>query len=146
MRVTTETLLERLPHRDPFRFVTRLEDVDPGVAARGVWRVSGREPFLAGHFPDEPVVPGVLIAEALAQVAGLARFAESPPTTRVRLARVDVKFGAPVIPPTEIRLSATSLRSLGDLHLFSVTAEAGGLVVADGTVTLAAPAGQDAAP
>ncbi len=139
-------LLERLPHRDPFRFVSRLDHVEPGIAGHGVWQITGREAFLTGHFPGEPVVPGVLITEALAQVAGMAGFAESPAGTRVRLARVDVKFGAPVLPPADIRLSARTLRSLGGLHLFSVNAEVGGQVVAEGTVTLAGPRKEDAKP
>ena len=63
-------LIDRLPHRPPFRFVTELRCVDPS-AFEAVWSVSGEEDFFRGHFPGEPIVPGVLITEALAQTAGL---------------------------------------------------------------------------
>ena len=64
--------LERLPHGPEFRFITRLTSAKPGEEATGVWEVSGEEPFFKGHFPGNPLVPGVLLTEALAQLSGLA--------------------------------------------------------------------------
>src|SRR3954454_6325779 len=64
--------LARLPHQPPFRFVSKIVEMREGDSAEGVWSLSGQEPFFTGHFPGRPLVPGVLIAEALAQLSGLA--------------------------------------------------------------------------
>src|SRR4051794_38166443 len=68
----TGNAIDRLPLRDPFRFVSRVTNLKPGESAEAVWALTGKEPFFGGHFPGNPIVPGVLIAEALAQAAGLA--------------------------------------------------------------------------
>ena len=65
------TIRELIPHRYPFLLVDRIEEVEPGVRAVGVKNVTQNEPFFEGHFPDYPVMPGVLIVEALAQVGAV---------------------------------------------------------------------------
>ena len=68
--MSLDQLIECLPHRPPFLFVSSIEKHEPGHV-RGSWRVTGEEWFLEGHFPKRPLVPGVLLTEALAQVGGL---------------------------------------------------------------------------
>lgn len=65
-----------LPHRDPFLFVSEIGTVDPGRSATGCWRLTGDEPFFAGHFPGRPTLPGVLMVESLAQLGGIAVLAD----------------------------------------------------------------------
>jgi len=128
--------LAGLPHREPFRFVSGLRVLDPGVRGEGVWTVSGTEGFFAGHFPGDPIVPGVLLSEALAQVAGLVW--GSPGQRRaVRLARVDVKFHTPVRPPASVVLSATLARVMESMALFDVAATLGASPAATGQIVLA---------
>ena len=125
---------ERLPHGPEFRYVSDVTSLRPGESCRGLWRVAGDEPFLRGHFPGNPLVPGVLIVEALAQVAGLA-CGDREGGGGV-LAQVDVKFSSPVPPPAELALEARVRGTAGSLRLCDVTATRDGSVVAQGTVAL----------
>ena len=126
--------LGRLPHREPFRFVSRVVRVTDGESAEAVWSLTGAEAFFAGHFPGRPVVPGVLIAEALAQVSGLA--AAAPAGGDGRLAHVNVRFEQPVAPPADVHLQSRLTRTMGGLRQFDVTASVGPTVVARGTLAL----------
>lgn len=126
--------LSRLPHGEAFRFVSRVTQVKEGESARGVWAVSGREHFFSGHFPGRPVVPGVLLAEALAQISGLSGI--WPAGADVRLAHADVRFEQAVLPPAEIVLESRFGREMGTLRQYEVWASVGGAVVARGTVAL----------
>lgn len=70
--LNTKEIMEILPHRAPFLLVDRIEELEPGKKAVGIKAVTYNEPFFQGHFPQEPVMPGVLICEALAQVGAVA--------------------------------------------------------------------------
>jgi 3-hydroxyacyl-[acyl-carrier-protein] dehydratase len=131
--------LSKLPHGEPFRFVSRVTQIKAGHSASGVWAVTGKEHFFAGHFPGRPVVPGVLLAEALAQVSGLS--GSWPEKADVRLAHADVRFDQAVVPPADVVLESRFVREMGTLRQYEVTATVNGRPVARGTIALsAAPA------
>jgi 3-hydroxyacyl-[acyl-carrier-protein] dehydratase len=95
-----------IPHRYPFLLVDRIEALDPGVRAVGVKNVTQNEPFFQGHFPDYPVMPGVLIVEALAQVGAVAVMANEEYRGKLALfAGIDgVRFRRQVVPGDVLRL------------------------------------------
>ncbi|HEY1921560.1 MAG TPA: phosphopantetheine-binding protein [Tepidisphaeraceae bacterium] len=126
--------IARLPHGPEFRFVSRVDEVKPGEMARGVWSVTGKEPWLAGHFPGSPIVPGVLIAEALAQISGMAGPEDGGSGGKV--AHIDIRFEAPAVPPVEIVINAKLTRVLGALQMFEVSAQAGPTILARGSIAL----------
>ncbi len=128
--------LARLPHAEPFRFVSRLNELKPGESAQGIWQLTGQEPFFAGHFPGRPIVPGVLLGEALAQLSGLIPPLTSGINPQGRLAHVDLRFEQSATPPAEIALQSRLHRQMGDLYQFEVSASLSGQIVARGTVTL----------
>ena len=126
--------LARLPHGPSFRFITSIEQIKPGESGQGIWSLKGDEPFFAGHFPGNPIVPGVLIAEALAQLCGL--IGPENQSRSGKLAHIDIRFEQPVAPPAQIQLQARMLRVMGDLHQFEVTAMVDGKQIAAGNLTL----------
>ncbi len=135
MTSRAEDILDSLPHRPPFRFVTEVVELKGGESAKGIWRVNGTEDFFTGHFPDRPVVPGVLLGEALAQLSGLVvvdrlcrtgvrPFVSGNSTVQGKLAHVDIRFNDTVFPPADILLESRFERMLGSLWQFDVVASA----------------------
>ncbi|MEI8310661.1 MAG: 3-hydroxyacyl-ACP dehydratase FabZ family protein [Verrucomicrobiota bacterium] len=122
-----------LPHRKPFLFVDRVTGHVPGTEARGEVTLAMEDPMFAGHFPGNPIVPGVILTEALAQVAGIAGSSK----TGFLLSSIRaMKFPSPARPGEKILLRAMKTGSLGGLHQFSVAAEVEGRIVAEGQVVL----------
>jgi beta-hydroxyacyl-ACP dehydratase FabZ len=102
-----------LPHRYPFLLVDRIVEYEPGKRVVGLKNVSLNEPFFAGHFPGAPVMPGVLIVEAMAQTAGVMMLASLPDreTKLVFFTGIDsAKFRKPVVPGDQLRLELTVLK------------------------------------
>lgn len=129
--------LKRLPHGEPFRFVTKITEHRPGEFASGIWAVTGKEAFFAGHFPGRPLVPGVLLAEALAQISGIAGpLVGEGATEEGRLVQVDVRFDSSAAPPADVLLTSRVTRVMGPLQQFEVSAAVNGTIIARGSITL----------
>lgn len=107
--LTTQEIMEILPHRPPFLLIDRILEIEAGVRAVGLKQVTINEPFFVGHFPGYPVMPGVLIIEALAQVGAVAMLIQ--PEFKGKLAMfagIDgVRFKKPVTPGDTLQLEVT---------------------------------------
>ncbi len=128
-----------LPHRPPFIFVRRLLRVEPGRLAEGTALFTADDPMFNGHFPGNPLVPGVILTEALAQTAGIAGASGFPADARplfLLSAIRAMKFFAAVRPEEEVLLRAEKLAQVGELWQFEVAARVGEKVVAAGQLVL----------
>jgi 3-hydroxyacyl-[acyl-carrier-protein] dehydratase len=128
-----------LPHRFPMLLVDRVEDIVPGVSARGVKAVTINEPFFAGHFPGRPIMPGVLIVEALAQTAGVLALSTLGDAGKGKLvyfmAIENAKFRSPVEPGCLLDLKVAFVQNRGRISKFSGRAEINGKLVAEAHFT-----------
>ena len=137
-----QAILERLPHRYPFLLVDRVLECRPGESIRALKNVTYNEPFFPGHFPGRPVMPGVMIIEALAQVAGILCFitADVIPdeNTRFYFVAIDkARFRRPVVPGDQVLLIAQLERSLKGISRFSTKALVGDQEVAHADMMIA---------
>lgn len=131
--------LHHLPHGPSFRFLDRLCALDPGKEGSGEYRVRGDEPFLAGHFPGNPLFPGVLLIEAAAQLVGVIAQTDPtiPPLPGLKLtATRSLKILGTARPGEVIRLEARITGRMGNLVQGAVKAFVRGTVVLDGSLAL----------
>ena len=137
---------EILPHRYPFLLVDEIVEMEDGRRAVGLKNVSANEPYFAGHFPDLPVMPGVLICEAMAQVGGMLAYRSQNGVASghgVVLAGLDrVRFRRPVVPGDQLRIEVTCLTRRGAAWKMRGVASVGGQVVAEADITTAEVPGE----
>jgi 3-hydroxyacyl-[acyl-carrier-protein] dehydratase len=140
-------IMERLPHRYPLLLVDRVLECRPGESIRALKNVTYNEPFFPGHFPSRPVMPGVMIIEALAQVTGILTFVTSgivpDANTRFYFVGIDkARFRRPVEPGDQLLLNAQFERSLKGIWRFSTVALVGDNEVAHADVMVTPEAGK----
>ena len=131
--------LDSLPHGPDFRFIDRVVKLEPGKSGSGEYTVRGDEPFLRGHFPGQPIFPGVLLVEAAAQLAGTVAQSDPqiPPMAGVKLTAMrGIKILGTARPGEVIQLEAKILNRLGNLIQAQVSAVVNGQNVMQGELTL----------
>lgn len=128
-------IMKVLPHRYPFLMVDRILEMELGTRIVGIKNVTMNEPFFQGHFPGHPVMPGVLIIEAMAQVAGILAYHSSSEDTRKKvtyfLAIDNARFRKPVVPGDVLRLEMVTTMNRRGIWGFSGKAYVGEKLVAD---------------
>ena len=109
-----------IPHRYPFLMVDRIMEMEPNVRAVGIKNVTVNEPFFQGHFPGNPIMPGVLIVEAMAQLAGVLAFSSGMQGSSVYFMSIEkAKFRRPVVPGDQVKLEIKVLQQRGNVWRFS---------------------------
>jgi 3-hydroxyacyl-[acyl-carrier-protein] dehydratase len=135
-----DEILRSLPHAFPFRMIDRILDIEKGKRAIALKNVSMDEPYFLGHFPKEPILPGVLILEAMAQTGGLAfesSFEKGEEGVPVLASVEEFRLKKRVIPGDQLIIEAEVLRIFSNLAKVKVLAKVGEETVAEGTFVLA---------
>jgi 3-hydroxyacyl-[acyl-carrier-protein] dehydratase len=149
IRLDINAILKQLPHRYPFLLVDRVVECEKGKHIRALKNVTYNEPFFPGHFPHRPVMPGVMILEALAQTAGILAFVTAgvmpDENTRLYFVGIDkARFRKPVEPGDQLVLTAKLERSLRGIWKFSTVALVDEVEVCGAEMMVAPESGQKA--
>lgn len=146
-KVPIERVMERseieamIPHRSPFLWIDRVEELEPGVRCVAVKFIDPADPVFAGHFPAKPILPGVLVIEAMAQTAGVMLGSAAPDAATgigvALLAAVNrFKFLKAVTPGQELRIETKKLTEVGKMACVGGTVWVGGEIVASGELSV----------
>lgn len=142
--LNTKQIMEIIPHRQPFLLIDTIEELEPGVKAVGKKCVSYNEPYFAGHFPNEPVMPGVLIVEAMAQVGAVAILGkpENKGKTAYFAGINSAKFKKKVLPGDVLTLELEIIKEKGPIGVGKGTAKVDDKIVASAELTFAIGSGE----
>lgn len=129
-------IMKKLPHRYPFLLVDRIIAMEPSVSITGIKNVTINEPFFQGHFPGQPIMPGVLIIEAMAQVGGVLAFSTSSEAKSVFFMSIEkAKFRKPVVPGDQLKMELKVIQHRGNVWKLSGVAKVDDKVVAEADLT-----------
>lgn len=144
MELDIREIMERLPHRHPMLLVDRVLEMDPGKSIVAIKNVTYNEPFFQGHFAHHPVMPGVLIIEAMAQAAALFSFASAGApnlvSTKVAYYLVGVdgaRFRRPVVPGDQLRMEVSADRLSRSICKYTAIAKVDDQIVAEAKIMCA---------
>ena len=133
--IDIKEIIQLLPHRYPFLLVDRILEVEKGKSITGLKNVTINEPFFQGHFPSDPIMPGVLILEGMAQAGGILAFHSVPEMVGEKLiyfAGIDkVRFRQPVVPGDQLFFEMEVLKQKGKIWKMSGKAKVNGNLVAE---------------
>ena len=133
--VDVTRIMQMIPHRYPFLLIDRVVDIVAGESATGIKNVSINENYFQGHFPRDPVMPGVLIIEAMAQTAAVLVVHTLGPASEGKLVYFmsidNARFRRPVLPGDCLRVRVTKQRNRGNVWKFEGRAEVGGQLAAE---------------
>ncbi|MBM3475265.1 MAG: 3-hydroxyacyl-ACP dehydratase FabZ [Armatimonadetes bacterium] len=132
-------ILKTLPHRYPFLLVDRILEMEPGKRAVGIKNVTINEPFFQGHWPEMPVMPGVLILEAMCQVGGVLLLAQADNEGKqAYIGGLDkVRFRRRVLPGDQLLIEVEILKTKGDIGRVHATAKVNGELATEGEFVFA---------
>jgi 3-hydroxyacyl-[acyl-carrier-protein] dehydratase len=137
LSIEIERIMQMIPHRYPFLMIDRVVAIVPDATAVGIKNVSINEPFFQGHFPQRPVMPGVLIIEAMAQTAAVLvvhTLGSASEGKLVYFMSIDsARFRRPVVPGDQLRIHVSKQRARANVWKFSGEAKVNGTLVAEAT-------------
>ncbi|MBB44718.1 MAG: 3-hydroxyacyl-[acyl-carrier-protein] dehydratase FabZ [Rhodospirillaceae bacterium] len=137
MQIDINRIKELIPHRYPFLLIDGIQTLTPNESATGIKNVSANESFFEGHFPDRPVMPGVLIIESMAQTAGCLVVASLGQESEGKLVYFmtieNARFRRPVVPGDRLVINVQKQRSRGSVFKFSGKALVGEILAAEAT-------------
>tara|TARA_R110001583_G_scaffold85564_1_gene224162 strand:- start:57472 stop:57921 length:450 start_codon:yes stop_codon:yes gene_type:complete len=138
VNVDIQRILEMIPHRYPFLLIDRVIDIAAGESAVGIKNVTMNEPQFTGHFPQQPIMPGVLIIESMAQTAAILvvhTLGEGAEGKLVYFMSIDsARFRKPVVPGDVMHIHVRKKQSRGPVWKFESEVRVDGVVVADATI------------
>ena len=137
--IDIEEIIKMIPHRYPFLLIDRVQDVVPETSATGIKNVTINEPFFPGHFPDKPIMPGVLIIESMAQTAAVLAVSGSGTETEGKLVYFmsveSARFRKPVIPGDQLEIKVIKRQTRGSVWKFEGQAHVQNILVAESGFT-----------